>query len=475
VGMRIARVIAALIGATLLLALGPVVGARAQTPSPTSQQPTVRVLQLHGAVDPFVAGYLKKGIEAANRAGDRAVVISINTPGGLDSSMRAIVSAIGASRVPVLCWTGPSGARAASAGTFVMMACARSAMAPGTEIGAAHPVGIRGSIEGQKTTNDAAAFLQDLARSNGYNQDFATRAVQQSVSLPAGEAFSQNVTNDIASSIPQFLQNSNGATVHLLGGTQQVKLDTSGVAIQEQAPGLGVGLLHSLIDPNLVFIFFYLGIILIVVELLHPGVSVPGILGTLLLVISIVSFGILPVQLGGVALLVASAVLYLLELKHPGIGLPAIGGTICLILGGLLLFDPSVPGPRVSRWVVFVLPTLVVAFFAIIVQAALEARRQPPMLDVDRLYGEEGVALNDLAPRGEVRVGREHWSAEAITDTIPAGTVVRVVGRSGLRLQVVADPTHLGGGPSGELPHSDEAEGAEAGGADHGSRGGASR
>jgi membrane-bound serine protease (ClpP class) len=466
------RAIAALIGATLLLALGPVVGARAQTPSPAAQQPTVRVLQLHGAVDPFVAGYLKRGIEAANRAGDRAVVISINTPGGLDSSMRAIVSAIGSSRVPVLCWTGPSGARAASAGTFVMMACSRNAMAPGTEIGAAHPVGIRGSIEGQKTTNDAAALLKDLASNNGYNEDFATDAVQRSVSFPASEAVKQSppVTNQIASSIPQFLQDSNGLPVKVLGGTQQVTLDTAGAAIQEQAPGLGVGLLHSLIDPNLVFIFFYLGIILIVVELLHPGVSVPGILGTLLLVISIVSFGILPVQLGGVALLVASAVLYLLELKHPGIGLPAIGGTICLILGGLLLFDPSVPGPRVSRWVVFVLPTLVVAFFAIIVQAALEARRQPPMIDVDQLYGEEGVALTDLAPRGEVRLGGEHWSAEAIAETIPAGTVVRVVGRSGLRLQVVADPTHLGSSPSGELPHSGEAEGA-----DRGSRGGASR
>jgi membrane-bound serine protease (ClpP class) len=163
-------------------------------------------------------------------------------------------------------------------------------------------------------------------------------------------------------------------------------------------------------------------------------------------------------------------VLYLLELKHPGIGLPAVGGTICLVLGGLLLFDPSVPGPRVSRWVLFVLPTLVVAFFAIIVQAALEARRQPPMIDVDQLYGEEGVALTDLAPRGEIRVGHEHWSAEAIAETIPAGTVVRVVGRSGLHLQVVADPTHLGVVPSGQLPHSGGAEGA-----DHGSRGGASR
>jgi membrane-bound serine protease (ClpP class) len=206
-----------------------------------------------------------------------------------------------------------------------------------------------------------------------------------------------------------------------------------------------VNVLHTLIDPNLAFIFFYLGIILIIIEVLHPGVSVPGILGTLLLVASIMAFGILPVQLGGVVLLVASAVLYLLELKNPGIGLPAVGGTICLVLGGLLLFDPSVPDLRVSRWLLLVVPTLVVAFFALVVQAALEARRWPPMIDVDRLYGEEGVALTDLAPRGEVRVGREHWSAESAQGAIGAGTAIRVIGRSGLRLTVVADPTRLGG------------------------------
>jgi membrane-bound serine protease (ClpP class) len=209
-----------------------------------------------------------------------------------------------------------------------------------------------------------------------------------------------------------------------------------------------VRLLHGLIDPNLAFVFFYLGIILIVIEVLHPGISVPGVLGTLLLITSIVAFGILPVQLGGVALLIASAVLYLLELKHPGIGLPAVGGTVCLVLGGLLLFDPSVPDLRVSRWLLVVLPTLVVAFFALVVQAALEARRKPPMIGVDLLYGEEGVALTDLHPRGEVRVGKEHWSAEAVGGAITTGTTVRVIGRSGLKLLVVADPNQIGGAPA---------------------------
>jgi membrane-bound serine protease (ClpP class) len=429
--MRITRAIGVLVGVALTLALGPALNAGAQT---SAANPVVKVLTLDGAVDPFIASYLKAGIEAANREGDAAVVIRIDTPGGLDSSMRTIVKAIRSSHVPVLCWTGPSGARAASAGTFIMMACPQNAMAHGTNIGAAQPVGIRGEIMKAKVTNDAAAFIRSLASANGYNAAWADSAVHGAKAISAEEAFGktpEKVTKHIAGSIPEFLGD----------------VGLSNATLQEQSPGLGLGLLHSLINPNLVFIFFYLGIILIVIEVLHPGVSVPGILGTLLLVASIMSFGILPVQLGGVVLLVASAVLYLLELKHPGIGLPAIGGTICLVLGGLLLFDPSTPDLRVSRWLLLVVPTLVVAFFALVVQAAMEARRQPPMMDVDQLYGEEGVAITDLAPRGEIRVGREHWSAEAVQEPISAGTVVRVVGRSGLKLRVVADPTQVGGDP----------------------------
>ncbi|HZD01741.1 MAG TPA: nodulation protein NfeD [Actinomycetes bacterium] len=452
--MRILRGIAALVGASLLLALGPAAAARAQASGP----PSVRVLKLDGAVDPFIASYLEKGIATAARDGNAAVVIQINTPGGLDSSMRRIVAAIAASRVPVLCWTGPSGARAASAGTFIMLACPFNAMAPGTNIGAAHPVGVSGAIEQTKATNDAAAFISSLARSNGYNQAWAEDAVRRATASSAEEArgLDPPVTKLIASSIAELLRDVNGERVPVSPAPRQVRLDTANATLREQSPGLGVALLHGLIDPNLAFIFFYLGIILIVIEVLHPGISVPGVLGTLLLITSIVSFGILPVQLGGVVLLVVSAVLYLLELKHPGIGLPAVGGTICLVLGGLLLFDTSVPDVRVSRWLLVVLPTLVVAFFAVVVQAALEARHRPPMIGVDQLYGEEGVALTALDPRGEVRVGHERWSAEAVGGRIGSGTNVRVVGRSGLKLMVVADPDHLGAGtaepslPAGE-------------------------
>jgi membrane-bound serine protease (ClpP class) len=438
--MRIVWGVAALVGASLLLALGPALGARAQSPG----TPSVRVLKLDGAVDPFIAGYLEKGIAAAASDGNAAVVIQIDTPGGLDSSMRRIVKAIMASRVPVLCWTGPAGSRAASAGTFIMLACPRNAMAHGTNIGAAHPVGVAGAIEQKKVTNDAAALIQTLANTYDRNAGWARRAVVDAASISAEDAFRMNVVDLLASSIPDLLQKANGTAVEVGQAREPRELGTAGAMLERQSPGLGVAVLHGLIDPNLAFIFFYLGIILLVIEVLHPGISVPGVLGTLLLVTSVVSFGILPVRLGGIVLLVASAVLYLLELKHPGIGLPAIGGTICLVLGGLLLFDPSVPDVHVSRWLLVVLPTLVVAFFAVVVQAALETRRRPPMIGVDLLYGEEGVALTALDPHGEVRVGHEHWSAEAVGGRIASGTNLRVVGRSGLKLLVVADPNHLG-------------------------------
>jgi membrane-bound serine protease (ClpP class) len=397
--------------------------------------PPVRVLQLDGAVDPFIASYLEGGIADANQAGDAAVLLEIDTPGGLDSSMRAIVKAIRGSRVPVLCWTGPSGARAASAGTFIMLACPVNAMAPGTNIGAAHPVGVAGAVEQDKVTNDAAAFIASLAHDTGRNEDWARRAVTESVALPAEQAVGQHVADHLEATPEAFLNDVDGASATTAAGT--VTVHTAGADLQRQDPGVGVALLHGLIDPNLAFVFFYVGLVLIVIELLHPGISVPGVAGTLLLVSSVVAFGILPVRLGGLVLLAASVVLFLAELKHPGLGLPLAGGLVCLVVGGLLLF-PSAPDVRVSRWLLALVTALLAGFFGFVVKAVLEARALPPPADqLDALVGAEGVALDALAPRGEVRVGREHWSAEvAGGGEVPAGGRVRVVARHGLHLIV---------------------------------------
>ena len=437
--MHVRWAAAALALGALLLAGPTATGAGAEA---SAGRPTVRVLELHGAVDPFVAGYLERGIAAANKAGDAAVLLTIDTPGGLDSSMRAIVKAITGSRVPVVCWTGPAGARAASAGTFVMLACPSNAMAHGTNIGAAHPVGVSGAIEQEKVTNDAAAFIRSLAERTHRNAKWTESAVRDSATLSAEQAARQNppVADRLADSTAALLGDVDGRRVTTAAGT--VTLHTADPAAQTESPGLGVALLHGLVDPNLAFVSFYLGLVLVVIEVLHPGISVPGVLGTLLLVTSVVAFGILPVQLGGLVLLAASVVLFLVELKHPGVALPLAGGVACLVLGGLLLYDPSVPEVHVSRWLLALVTAGLVGFFGFVARAVREARALPvPAPGMDELVGAEGVALGELGPRGQVRVGHEQWSAEAAAGAIPAGSGVRVVGRRGLRLIVEPGPT----------------------------------
>jgi membrane-bound serine protease (ClpP class) len=320
-----------------------------------------------------------------------------------------------------------------------MLACPVNAMAPGTNIGAAHPVGVSGAISEEKVTNDAAAFARSLAERTGRNADWAERAVRESVSLSAEAAVDQDVADMLAASTTEFLDKADGRKVTTAAGPVTVR--TAGAVVEAGEPGAAVALLHGLIDPNLAFIFFYLGLILIVIEVLHPGVSVPGILGALLLVISVVAFGILPVRLGGVALLAVSVALFGIELKHPGVGLPLAGGLACLVVGGLLLFDPAVTGVRVSPWLLAVVAALLAGFFLLVVRAVVDARRLPAPAGMDALVGAVGVALGPLAPRGEVRVAHERWSAEAARGIIPAGTAVRVVRREGLRLIVEPGPS----------------------------------
>jgi membrane-bound serine protease (ClpP class) len=392
-------------------------------------------LKLNGVVDPFIESYVKRGIEQAEGDGDVAVLLTIDTPGGLDSSMRGIVKAILASRVPVVCYTAPSGARAASAGTFVMLACPVNAMAPGTNIGAAHPVGVSGVIEQEKVTNDAAAFIRSLAQRWGRNADWAEDAVRHAVSITADEAVRQHVVDLEAPTEESLLRDIDGRTVRLQDGAS-VTLRTAGASLHARGMGLGAAFLHGLIDPNLAFLFFYLGLGLVVIELLHPGITVPGILGTLLLVTSFISFGFLPVRLGGVILLVASALFFLIELKHPGIGLPTVGGVVCLVLGGLLLFDSAVPNARVSPWLIGAAATSLALFFGFVVKAVVRTRRLPSGAGIEDLVGELGVALDDLAPAGQVRARRETWSAQSTGSRIPAGSPVRVVQVKGLRLIV---------------------------------------
>jgi membrane-bound serine protease (ClpP class) len=392
-------------------------------------------LALDGVVDPFVASYVKDGIANAQAAGDQAVLLTIDTPGGLDSSMRQITQAILNATIPVICYTAPSGARAASAGTFVMFSCPSNAMAPGTNIGAAHPVGVAGAIEQTKVTNDAAAYIRSLAQATGRNQVWAERAVRDSVSITAEEAVRIDVADRLATSVAALLEEVDGLTV-TVGGGRTVTLDTSGAPVEPLRMSWGAAFLHGLFDPNLAFLFFFLGLILIVIELLHPGLSVPGVAGTLLLITSVVSFGLLPVRLGGVVLLIASAVFFLLEFKHPGFGLATLGGVVCLVLGGLLLFNSAVPNAQVSPWLIALVAAVAVLFFAVVVEAVVAARKGPITAGVESLIGSVGVATSDVAPSGTVRVGKETWTAESDSVPVPAGTTVLVRDVRGVHIVV---------------------------------------
>jgi membrane-bound serine protease (ClpP class) len=316
-----------------------------------------------------------------------------------------------------------------------MMGCPIAAMAPGTNIGAAHPVGVAGAIEQTKVTNDAAAYIQDLANRNGRNAQWAKDAVVNSVSIPSQQALAIGVIDLVAPSESALLRDIDGRSVKV-AGDQMVTLHTAGATIQTRGLGVGAAILHTLLSPDFAFIFFYLGIGLIVIEFLHPGLSVPGILGTVCLVAAFVTFGLLPVQLIGVVLLLASALFFLLELKHPGLGVATVGGVITLVLGGLTLFNPSVPNARVSLWVIIPVAGLLVLFFATVVTAALRARHMPPSSGPERLIGLEGVVEKDLGPDGVVLVAAEEWSARSTAGPLARGARVRVVRVDHLRLDV---------------------------------------
>ena len=405
-------------------------GARAQ-----ASTQTIVELRLDGVVDPFIAGYLADEIEAANNQDADAVLLTIDTPGGLESSMRTIVQSILNSRIPVLCYVSPEGARAASAGTFVLLSCSAAAMAPGTNVGAAHPVGVSGAIESDKAENDAAAFIRSIAEQRGHNPDWAEDAVRDSVSISAEEALRLGVIDYIAPDVDSLLADVDGHRVPVADGNRVV-LDTASASIETSSPGIGTQVLHTLLGPDFAFIFFYLGLGLIVLELLHPGISVPGILGGLSLIASFASLGMLPFQIIGVALLLASAVFLILELQAPGTGIFTAGAIITLVLGGLFLFDPGIPSARVSIWTIAPVAVLLLIFLITVVPAARRIRRMPRIPQSARLLGRTGVVTETLDPEGVVLVASESWTAISHSGPIAKEAHVRVTGIEGLTLTV---------------------------------------
>jgi membrane-bound serine protease (ClpP class) len=405
--------------------------AQAQSPG------TIMSLRLDGVVDPFVADYLRGAIGSANDDGVPAVLLQIDTPGGLGSSMREITQAILGSQVPVICYVAPEGARAASAGAFVLMSCPIAAMAPGTNVGAATPVGVSGLTLERKVTEDAVASIRSMAEIYGRNADVAESFVRDATSISAQQALDDGVIDRIEPNVGALLAAVSGTTVTLGDRSTTSLPDLSGLDLQERSISPGAGFLHALVDPDLAFIFFWLGLLLIVIELIVPGHIFSGTVGTILLLTSFAAFGVLPVRLIGVAFLAASVIFFVLEVKAPGLGIWSLAGLGSLVAGGLFLYDGS-GGVRVSPWVLLAVATVVALFFGVVVSKLITLRHVPPIPHgADAVIGKEGVVIGaGLGPEGVVRVSSEEWRAVSSAGSLPRDTQIRVTGLDGLVLTV---------------------------------------
>ncbi len=412
-------------------------------PAHAAQPGAVMVLEVRGVIDPVVAQYVERGIQTANRSGSSLLVIQLDTPGGLDTAMRKIVQAILNSDVPVAVFVAPPGARAASAGLFITMAAHIAAMAPGTNIGAAHPVDIsQGEIPStlqDKVTNDAVAYIQAIAQQRGRNAEWAEEAVRKSVSLAAQQALERGVVDLLARDLNELLNKLDGREVTVNGEKVTLQIEASAV---EPYPMTWLEIvLHGIVDPNIAYILLSLGTIALIAEFYNPGSLLPGVTGVISLILAFVALGSLPVNWGGIALIVLAFVFFIADVKVSGIAL-SVAGVISFVLGSLLLFSPFTASPptmpklSVSPWLLASMTALLVAFFGIAVTAGLRAQKSAVLMGTHALIGKTGIAISDLAPLGVVQVQSETWTAVAVNGLINAGETVEVIGSDGLRLQV---------------------------------------
>ena len=405
----------------------------------TSTQGAVHVLTANSDVNPVMENYIDRGISDAEQSNAKAVVIKIDTPGGLSTSMDNIIQRIQSSKVPVIVYVSPSGGRAASAGTFITMAGHVAAMAPGTEIGAAHPIDASGNdiggTLGTKVENDAAAKARAIAEAHGRNADWAEAAVRQSVSAPVSEAVSKHVVDYQATNVDDLLRQADGRTVTVdnqpvtLAGLESAPRVTNDMTLVER-------FLLILSDPNIAFLLLSLGGLGLMIELIHPGVFFPGVFGAIALILAYFSLGTLPVNWAGVALIALAFVLFVAEVYVAGFGALGIGGVVSLIAGGMLLTSSSNPEFQVSRWLVIAVGVVCAAFFAMVVTTLIKARRLPNALGIETMIGKRAIARSDLAPEGFVFIMGERWRAIAEDGPVPRGEHVTVTAAKGLTLLV---------------------------------------
>ena len=433
-GVRLAVAVVATLTGAVAFAQSPV------KPATVSETPRrhVALLQIDGVISPVTVRLVGLAIDRAHSERAAALVIQIDTPGGLERSMRSIVQRILNAELPVVVYVGPTGARAASAGVFITMAAHVAAMAPATNIGAAHPVAVGGGGDKEamkKIENDAAAFARTIARERGRNADWAEKAVRQSVSITEREAVTLKVVDLVAQSTPDLLEKIDGREVRTTRGVVKLATRTAGVTNIEI--GFRDRVLNVITDPNVAYILMMLGMLGLFFELANPGVILPGIIGGISLILAFFAFQTLPVNYAGVLLILFGVVLLIAEIKVVSLGVLAIGGVVAMALGSVMLFDVAeIGGLSVSWTVVAVTVAAVASVFLFVLGAGMRALKRPATVGAEALIGQTGVAREDLAPQGQVAVQGEIWRAVAANGGILAGSQVRVVAVEGLTLTV---------------------------------------
>lgn len=404
-----------------------------------SQSSKVIVLTVDGAIHPASAEYIHAGIEEAELIDATCILIKLNTPGGLLKSTRVIVSDFLESEIPVIVYVSPSGAQAASAGAFVTMAGHIAAMAPGTNIGAAHPVSLQGmqdSVMMEKATNDAAAFIRTISEKRHRNIEWAEDAVRKSLSITETEALDSNVIDFIANDIDELLALIDGVEVETKEGVK--KLDTKNPEIQTVEMTFTLKLLSILSDPNLAYILLMFGIYGVFFELYSPGAIFPGVIGGICLILAFYSLHTLPVNYAGLALILFAVILFILEIKIVSHGILSIGGVVALLLGSMMLIDQEsfLEAMNISIELIILIVALSAAFFLFAVTFGIRAHRRKVSTGNEGIVGEEGVAISNFNPTGEVQVHGEIWSAESGGSEIKKGDAVTITGIEKLKLKV---------------------------------------
>ena len=423
----------------LTLFAGPVAGAEK---APVTGGPVIAKVRIDGVINPVVAGFVAERLAAANRAGDTAFLIEIDTPGGLDSAMRQIIQAELASTIPVIVYVAPGGARAASAGALITLAADFAAMAPGTNIGAAHPVsiGLGGGGEDKtmttKVVNDAVAYARSIATQRGRNVEWAEDVVRKSVSIPADEAVSKHVVDLLAPDEATLLLRLDGRSYQR--NDKAVVLHSKGARVEAFEMGWRRQILDTLSNPTVAYMLMMLGILGIFFEISQPGVILPGAIGAIAILLALFAFQALPINYAGVLLIILALVLFLLEIKVTSYGMLTVGGVVALSLGSLMLIDSSDPYLQISRAVIAATVAVCSGFFVLVAGFVVRTHRRHFVSGREGMVGEHGTAVEGFPGSGRVFVHGEYWDAES-SEALAAGEEIEVVSlEPGLRLQVRA-------------------------------------